>query len=135
MIVQRVLFLAAAILIILGLKQLSSPKTAKDGNTVAGLGLGLAVLATFVSGVPHNLVWILAALVIGSAFGAWGARAVKMTDMPQMVALLNGLGGGAAALVSGAEFLAGARGVPVLVGTLIGAISFSGSLVAFGKLQ
>ena len=135
MIVQRVLYLAAAVLVILGLKQLSSPKTAKDGNTVAGVGLGLAVLATFVSGVPHNLVWILGALALGSAFGAWGARAVKMTDMPQMVALLNGLGGGAAALVSGAEFLAGARGVPVLLGTLIGAISFSGSLVAFGKLQ
>ena len=135
MIVQRVLYLAAAVLVILGLKQLSSPKTAKDGNTVAGVGLGLAVLATFVSGVPHNLVWILAALMLGSALGAWGARAVKMTDMPQMVALLNGLGGGAAALVSGAEFLAGARGVPVLLGTLIGAISFAGSLVAFGKLQ
>ena len=135
MIVQRVLFLAAAVLIILGLKQLSSPKTAKDGNTVAGLGLGLAVLATFVHGVPHNLAWILAALAAGSVLGAWGARAVKMTDMPQMVALLNGLGGGAAALVSAAEFLAGARDAWVLVGTLIGAISFSGSLVAFGKLQ
>ncbi|MEP7027769.1 MAG: NAD(P)(+) transhydrogenase (Re/Si-specific) subunit beta [Candidatus Eisenbacteria bacterium] len=137
MILQRVLYLAAAILVILGLKSLSSPATAKHGNTLAGVGLGLAVLATFVTGVPHNLAWILVALALGSALGAWGARAVRMTDMPQMVALLNGLGGGAAALVSSAEFLgAGNRGgVSVLVGTLIGAVSFSGSLVAFGKLQ
>ena len=135
MIIQRVLYLAAAVLVILGLKQLSSPKTAKDGNTVAGIGLGLAVLATFVTGVPSNLGWILAALALGSALGAWGARAVQMTDMPQMVALLNGLGGGAAALVSGAEFLQGADPWSVLVGTLIGSVSFSGSLVAFGKLQ
>ncbi len=137
MILQRVLYLAAAILVILGLKSLSSPATAKHGNTLAGVGLGLAVLATFVTGVPHNLVWILAALAIGSAFGAWGARTVQMTDMPQMVALLNGLGGGAAALVSAAEFLGASHdgGVSVLVGTLIGAVSFSGSLVAFGKLQ
>jgi NAD(P) transhydrogenase subunit beta len=85
--------------------------------------------------VPHHLGWILAALALGSALGAWGARTVHMTDMPQMVALLNGLGGGAAALVSAVEFLAGTSGVSVLLGTLIGAISFSGSLVAFGKLQ
>ena len=137
MILQRVLYLAAAILVILGLKSLSSPKTAKNGNTIAGVGLGLAVLATFLTGVPHNLGWILLALLVGSAFGAWGARAVQMTDMPQMVALLNGLGGGAAALVSASEFLGVSHegGVSVLAGTLIGAVSFSGSLIAFGKLQ
>ncbi len=142
---QRVLYLVAAVLVILGLKQLSSPASARRGNQLAGAGLALAVLATFVAGVPHNLGWILLALGIGSVFGAWGARVVKMTDMPQMVALLNGLGGGAAALVSAAEFLAqvGAPGQPdrlfqtgsVLAGTVIGAVSFSGSLVAFGKLQ
>jgi len=137
MMIQRVLYLAAAILVILGLKSLSSPRTAKHGNTLAGIGLGLAVLATFVTGVPHHLGWILLALLIGSGFGAWGARAVQMTDMPQMVALLNGLGGGAAALVSASEYL-GAPGestISVLLGTLIGAVSFSGSLIAFGKLQ
>jgi H+-translocating NAD(P) transhydrogenase subunit beta len=137
MTIQRVMYLAAAILIILGLKSLSSPKTAKHGNTLAGIGLALAVLATFVTGVPQNLGWILLALAIGSGFGAWGARAVQMTDMPQMVALLNGLGGGAAALVSASEYL-GAPGestFSVLIGTLIGAVSFSGSLIAFGKLQ
>ena len=137
MILQRVLYLAAALLVILGLKHLSSPATAKGGNALAGWGLGLAVLATFAAGVPHHLGWILLALVLGSGLGAWGARAVQMTDMPQMVALLNGLGGGAAALVSAGEFLAapGRGALPVLAGTLIGAVSFSGSLIAFGKLQ
>ncbi len=142
---QRVLYLVAAVLVILGLKRLSTPASARQGNTLAGWGLSLAVLATFVAGVPHNPGWILLALAIGSALGAWGARVVRMTDMPQMVALLNGLGGGAAALVSAVEFLGqgGAPGRPdllfqttsVLAGTVIGSVSFSGSLVAFGKLQ
>jgi NAD(P) transhydrogenase subunit beta len=94
--------------------------------------------------VPHNLGWIVFGLAIGAGLGAWGARAVAMTDMPQMVALLNGLGGGAAALVSIAEFV-GAQGAPgslsgfelgsVIAGTWIGSLSFAGSLVAYGKLQ
>jgi len=144
---EHVLDLVAAILIILGLKSLSSPTTAKHGNLLAGLGLGLAVLTTFVGGVPLNLGWIMAGLAIGAGLGAWGARTVLMTDMPQMGALLNGLGGGAAALVSAAEFAGrGADGlappaglsagsVSIALGTLIGSISFSGSIVAFGKLQ
>jgi NAD(P) transhydrogenase subunit beta len=146
--VQRFLYLGAAVLVILGLKRLSSPAGARQGNALAGWGLGLAVGATFVTGVPHHLVWIAVALLVGSALGAWAGRAVQMTDMPQMVALLNGLGGGAAALVSGGEFLGRMTGVPasaadggllaavsILAGTLIGAVSFSGSLIAFGKLQ
>jgi NAD(P) transhydrogenase subunit beta len=143
---EHVLDLAAAVLIILGLKGLSSPTTAKRGNLLAGLGLGLAVLTTFVGGIPQNLGWIVTGLALGSGLGAWGARAVLMTDMPQMVALLNGLGGGAAALVSAAEFAGrsadglatrdlSASSISIVVGTLIGAISFAGSLVAFGKLQ
>jgi len=144
---EHALDLVAALLVILGLKQLSSPATARYGNRLAGLGLGLAVLTTFVGGVPHNLAWILVGLALGSGLGAWGARAVQMTDMPQMVALLNGLGGGAAALVSGAEFVSrSASGlaegphvslvsVSIAAGTLIGAVSFAGSLIAFGKLQ
>jgi H+-translocating NAD(P) transhydrogenase subunit beta len=139
---QRILYLAAAILVILGLKRLSSPATARTGNTMAAWGLGLAVAATFVGGIPHHLPLILVGLLLGSLLGFWGARAVQMTDMPQMVALLNGLGGGAAAAVAAAEFLA-QYGVPgpafhaisILAGTVIGAVSFSGSLVAFAKLQ
>jgi NAD(P) transhydrogenase subunit beta len=144
LVLERVLALGAALLVIFGLKRLSSPKTARSGNAIAGWGLALAVLATFVPGVPHNLGWIAFGLAIGAGLGAWGARAVAMTDMPQMVALLNGLGGGAAALVSVAEFV-GAQDAPgalhgfelgsVLAGTWIGGLSFAGSLVAYGKLQ
>jgi NAD(P) transhydrogenase subunit beta len=142
LLLQRVLYLAAAVLVLVGLKRLSSPATARAGNALAAWGLGLAVAATFVAGVPHHLGLILLGLGLGSVLGWWGARAVQMTDMPQMVALLNGLGGGAAAAVAAAEFLA-LRGVPastfhmtsLLAGTLIGGVSFSGSLVAFAKLQ
>jgi NAD(P) transhydrogenase subunit beta len=144
LVLERMLALVAALLVIFGLKRLSSPKTARSGNVIAGWGLGLAVLATFVPGAPHNLGWIAFGLAIGTGLGVWGARAVAMTDMPQMVALLNGLGGGAAALVSTAEFV-GAQAAPgslagfelgsVLAGTWIGGLSFAGSLVAYGKLQ
>jgi NAD(P) transhydrogenase subunit beta len=137
-------YLAAAICFIVGLKRLSSPATARSGNQIAGVGMAVAVLATLLlPGIRHQgLIW--AALVLGAIVGAIGARRVQITDMPQMVALLNGLGGGAAAVVSAAEFLHAAssgerlRGLTALTtmfGTLIGSISFSGSLIAFGKLQ
>jgi proton-translocating NAD(P)+ transhydrogenase subunit beta len=140
----QVAYLVAAICFILGLKRLSSPATARSGNQIAAVGMAVAVLATLLlPGIRHQgLIW--AALVVGSIVGAIGARRVQITDMPQMVALLNGLGGGAAAVVSAAEFLHAAasgerlRGLPAattMFGTLIGSISFSGSLVAFGKLQ
>jgi NAD(P) transhydrogenase subunit beta len=142
LVAQRVLYLAAAVMIIVGLKRLSSPATARAGNALAGWGLALAVGATFVAGVPHHLGLILAGLALGSGLGFWGGRTVAMTDMPQMVALLNGLGGGAAAAVAAAEFLAlggvpgpAFHGISILAGTIIGAVSFAGSLVAFAKLQ
>ena len=142
LLLQRVLYLLAAVLVIVGLKRLSSPATARAGNALAGWGLGLAVAATFVAGVPHHLALILTGLGLGSLLGFVGGRVVRMTDMPQMVALLNGLGGGAAAAVAAAEYLA-LLGVPgpvfhvlsILAGTVIGSVSFSGSLVAFAKLQ
>jgi len=142
--VQRLLFLVAVVLIVLGLKRLSSPATARSGNALAGWGLALSVAATFVTGVPQNLPLVVIGLVLGAGLGWWGARVVQMTDMPQMVALLNGLGGGAAAAVSAAEYLVwtGAPGVhggfhagSILAGTVIGAVSFSGSLLAFAKLS
>ncbi len=143
-VLQRSLFLVAIVTIIVGLKRLSSPATARSGNALAAWGLGVAVLATFVTGVPQNLGLILLGLALGAGVGWWGARVVRMTDMPQMVAVLNGLGGGAAAAVSIAEFIAwrtgtGAGGAihigSILAGTVIGAVSFSGSLLAFAKLQ
>ena len=137
-------YLTAAICFILGLKRLSSPATARSGNQVAAVGMVVAVLATLLLPGIRNQGLIWGALVVGSIVGAIGARRVAITDMPQMVALLNGLGGGAAALVSAAEFLHAVamgerlRGLPAwttMFGTLIGSISFSGSLIAFGKLQ
>jgi NAD(P) transhydrogenase subunit beta len=137
-------YLAAAILFILGIKMLSHPRTARRGNMVAAAGMAVAVLATFLMPGLHNFGIIIAALAAGTILGIVGARVVQMTDMPQMVALLNGLGGGAAALVSGAEFVAsvqrgepltGAASIAMIFGTIVGSIAFSGSIVAFAKLQ
>ncbi|HEY2824271.1 MAG TPA: NAD(P)(+) transhydrogenase (Re/Si-specific) subunit beta, partial [Gemmatimonadales bacterium] len=100
-----VAYLVASVCFIVGLKRLSSPSTARSGNFVAALGMAVAVLATLVLPGMKNLPLILGALIAGVILGGVAARRVKMTDMPQMVALLNGLGGGAAALVSAAEFI------------------------------
>jgi NAD(P) transhydrogenase subunit beta len=139
-------YLLAAILFIVGIKQLSSPKTARNGNLVAAVGMGIALIATLLdpSIDPRRLLLIFAAMALGSAVGAVSARRVAMTDMPQMVALFNGSGGGAAAAVSTLELyhlfrtepaIPAVQGVSIVLGALIGAISFSGSLIAWGKLQ
>jgi NAD(P) transhydrogenase subunit beta len=137
-------YLAAAILFILGIKMLSHPRTARRGNTVAAVGMVVAILATFLTPGMHNFALIIAALAAGTIIGVVAARVIRMTDIPQMVALLNGLGGGAAALVSGAEFvnsvergepLTGAASIAMIFGTIVGSIAFSGSVVAFAKLQ
>jgi NAD(P) transhydrogenase subunit beta len=142
-------YLLSAILFIVGLKFLSSPARARHGNLVAALGMGLATVTTlaivFMPGSGfHNQGLILIAIAIGAVLGTWGARWVQMTDMPQMVALLNGFGGGSAALISTAEFLHGVMtgvhpgvtaSASTMFGCVIGSLSFSGSLVAFGKLQ
>src|SRR5438445_640316 len=140
-----VAYLIAAITFILGLKGLSSPTTAVQGNRIAAAGMLIAVIATFFSqDVNGGLPVILAGILVGGAAGFYGARVVKMTAMPQMVALFNGAGGGAAALVAILEFareLATGRppdlgvSVTTLLALIIGAVSFSGSAVAFGKLQ
>jgi NAD(P) transhydrogenase subunit beta len=139
------LYLLAAVLFIVGLKFLSSPARARHGNTLAAVGMLVATLTLLAStmldpeaGPPHNLGLIVAAIAIGAVAGAVGARRVAMTDMPQMVALLNGCGGGSAALISTAEFLhmsTTRAGADTMFGTIIGSISFSGSVVAFAKLQ
>jgi NAD(P) transhydrogenase subunit beta len=137
-------YLLAAITFIFGLKGLSGPTTAQMGNRVAAAGMLAAVVATFLERqVAEAWVLVLPAMAIGTVIGVYGARQVPMTAMPQMVAIFNGAGGGAAALVSVLEYLhaSGAGGAPVgevvaiLLGLMIGAISFSGSIVAFGKLQ
>jgi proton-translocating NAD(P)+ transhydrogenase subunit beta len=137
-------YLAAAICFIVGLKRLSSPATARSGNGIAAVGMALAILATLLIPGLHNHALILLALVLSAALAAYGARIVKMTDVPQVVALLNGLGGGAAGLVSVAEFLhatheglamSRTEAFTTVLGTLIGSVSFSGSMIAVGKLQ
>ncbi len=140
----KLAYLLAAVLFILGLKRLSSPATARSGNALASVGMLIAIVATLL--FAQILTWRMIALgmVVGSLIGAVFARTVTMTAMPQMVALLNGFGGGASALVVGAEFtrvLTTGEAVPPNVGitiqlsVLIGGLTFSGSLVAFGKLQ
>jgi NAD(P) transhydrogenase subunit beta len=136
-------YLLAAVLFILGLKQLSSPKTARNGNFTAAAGMVIALGAT----VPQlhftaaGAVIILIGVVIGAAIGTIGARQVKMTQIPQMVALFNGAGGGAAALVAVAELIkfgahpALTEALPSVFSIVIGSVSFAGSLVAFAKLQ
>jgi len=137
-------YLIAAVLFILGIRGLSSPKTARSGNLTAAVGMLIAVIATLVDRQILSYTWILAGVVVGGAIGTVAARTVTMTAMPQMVALFNGSGGGAAALVSSLEYrhqvaelgtLPMDAGISILLGALIGAISFSGSVVAFGKLQ
>ena len=146
------IYLIAAVTFILGLKGLSGPKTAVNGNRIAAAGMLIAVAATFFDaefqafGTTGLLVTVAGILVGGSA-GFYGARVVKMTAMPQMVALFNGAGGGAAALVSilevartagpadGALGIAAGAALSSMLGLMIGAVSFSGSAIAFGKLQ
>ena len=136
---EAIYFLVAALFII-GLKQMSSPVTARRGVLWAGAGMLTAGVATLVGLPTNNLVLMLVAIGLGSGAAWYTGRRVAMTAMPQMVALYNGMGGGAAACISALELLRpeahGPAGITLAVlGGLIGAISFSGSLVAFAKLQ
>ncbi|HSJ30166.1 MAG TPA: NAD(P)(+) transhydrogenase (Re/Si-specific) subunit beta [Longimicrobiales bacterium] len=137
-------YLVAAILFIVGLKRLSSPATARSGNILGATGMLVAVAATLLHWDIVSWLWIAVGILIGGVVGVVMARGVKMTGMPQMVALLNGFGGGASALVAGDEYLRFAAGsidapanvqATIMLSVLIGALTFSGSLVAFGKLQ
>jgi NAD(P) transhydrogenase subunit beta len=137
-------YLVAAVLLIVGIRRLSSPPTARSGNVIAAIGMTIAIVFTFLDPDIDSYWLIVVGMVIGAAIGVASARLVKMTAMPQMVALFNGVGGGAAALVAASEFhrqaplpghLAGDGIGAMLFSALIGSISFAGSLVAFGKLQ
>jgi NAD(P) transhydrogenase subunit beta len=136
-------YLITGILFIVGLRYLSSPKTARLGNRISALGMLIAVVATLTQGIVNWIV-IGAALVVGAVVGILSAQRVKMTAMPQMVAIFNGAGGGAAALVAAGELLKvyHAGQIPgydisftSVLSAVIGAISFAGSIIAFLKLQ
>ncbi|MEN3299356.1 NAD(P)(+) transhydrogenase (Re/Si-specific) subunit beta, partial [Pseudonocardia sp.] len=137
-----ILYIIAFALFIYGLMGLTGPKTAVRGNKIAAVGMVIAVVATLLR-VEHNWVLIVVGLVIGAALGVPSARQVKMTAMPQMVALFNGVGGGAVALIAWSEFRTSGGFAHVatyvivasMFAAIVGSISFWGSLIAFGKLQ
>ena len=145
--ITQIAYLLSAVLFILGLKRLSHPDTARRGNQLAAFGMLLAIVATLYGEHIVTWQWIISGIIIGSILGGLMARLVKMTAMPQMVGLFNGFGGLASGLVAAAEYfrytqnVAGTHLIPldqsisIMAGTLIGAITFSGSMVAFGKLQ
>jgi NAD(P) transhydrogenase subunit beta len=135
---SALLYLVAAICFVLALRGLSSPKSARRGNLIGAAGALIAVVTVFLSSRLENLPWIVAAIAVGTAV-AWPiARRVQMTQMPQLVAMLNGVGGGAAALVALLELDHatdwGTR-LAIVLTLLIGALSFAGSIITFSKLQ
>src|SRR6195256_5157993 len=133
-------YLVTAALFILGLKRMSSPVTARSGIVWAGAGMLVATVVSFLYPGMTNYDLILAAIVVGGGLAWWSGKRVAMTDMPQMIALYNGMGGGAAAAIAAVELYGGNEHNVVhltmaTIGGFIGAVSFSGSLIAFAKLQ
>jgi len=142
--IERLLYLVAAVLFIIGLKDLQSPATARQGNRTSGIGMLIAIVVTLLELELISPLVMFAGLIVGSAVGLWMARSVKMTNMPQMIALLNGFGGAASLLVGGAEFLKSElegtqipvdTGITIQLTLLIGAVTFTGSAIAWAKLQ
>jgi H+-translocating NAD(P) transhydrogenase subunit beta len=150
--VLEITYVIASVLFIVGLKMLSHPLTARRGNTLAAFGMGFAIIATIIfhqkGGEPiRNIPLILSAIAIGTVIGWLIAKRVKMTAMPQLVSFFNGMGGAAAALISMMEFphispeliarngMANGQVLAILLGLLIGTVSWAGSMIAFGKLD
>jgi NAD(P) transhydrogenase subunit beta len=136
----QLVYFAAAFMFILGLRRMAAPGTAKSGIVWAGIAMLLAVVVTLFTPGLENLGLMIVALVLGTVLAWVSARRVKMTDMPQMVAIYNGMGGGAAAAIAAIELLKGEFDSPGLkalavLGALIGSVSFTGSIIAFAKLQ
>ena len=138
--VIQISYFIAAVLFILGLKRMSSPVTARGGIVWAGAGMLVATLITFFWPGMHNFALMTTAIFIGGIAAWWSGKRVAMTDMPQMIALYNGMGGGAAGAIAAVELLRGEFHSTTfltlaILGALIGSISFTGSLIAFAKLQ
>jgi NAD(P) transhydrogenase subunit beta len=150
--ILEITYILASVLFILGLKMLSHPLTARRGNILAAIGMIMAIAATLLfhekEGKPiGNIGWILGAMVIGTIIGWIIAKRVKMTAMPQLVSFFNGMGGAAAALISMMEFphvsqeliartgMANGHVLAILLGLVIGSVSWAGSMIAFGKLD
>ena len=150
--VLEISYVIASVLFVIGLKMLSHPLSARRGNSLAAIGMGMAIIATILfhqkDGKPiGNIGFILAAIGIGTVIGWVIAKKVKMTAMPQLVSFFNGMGGAAAALISIMEFphvrpdliaehgMANGQVLAILIGLMIGTVSWSGSMIAFGKLD
>ncbi len=140
--ITNIAYLIAAVLFILGLKNLGSPKTARRGNLLAMLGMLLAIVVTLLDKSILDYTYIIAGMVIGAAIGAVAAKKVEMTQMPQMVALFNGFGGIASAFVAYSEYIhhgghvfAMDTSITLVLSLLIGMVTFTGSMIAFAKLQ
>ncbi len=136
----NIAYVLAAVLFILGIKRLSSPKTARSGNTIASVGMLIAIVATLVSYDLLDFQTIAIGMIIGAIIGALFAIKVEMTQMPQMVAIFNGFGGGASALVAAAEYFNPANpstfnSSTIAISVFVGTLTFTGSFIAFGKLQ
>ena len=142
--IAHLALLASAFLFVSGIKQLSSPATARSGNARAALAMLVAVVVTVLQNQILSWPTVAVSVLLGTLAGTLLARTIKMTAMPQLVAVFNGFGGGASAAVAGAEYLrvagagdemTAASGATIILGTLIGAVTLSGSFVAYGKLQ
>jgi NAD(P) transhydrogenase subunit beta len=150
--ILEITYIVASVLFVLGLKMLSHPLTARKGNIYAAIGMIAAIVATILwhekDGEPiKNIPWIIGAIVLGTAIGWIIAKRVKMTAMPQLVSFFNGMGGAAAALISMMEFphvspeliaekgMANGHVLAILIGLMIGTVSWAGSMIAYGKLD
>ncbi len=136
----KIVYLVSAVMFIFGLKYMTHPRTAVRGNRLGAVAMSLAFVVTLMDDRIHGYMLIFLGWAIGTAVGAVMAKKIAMTDMPQLVALFNGLGGAASVLVAGGELFDGGRGTTdVMVATaltgIIGAVTLTGSVVAFGKLQ
>ena len=135
-VIVNVAYIAASILFIVGLKMLGSPDTARRGNLFSSMGMLLAVLVTLVDQSIIDFTWIVVGLISGGIIGYLAATKVQMTSMPEMVAIFNGFGGIASLLVGSAEFIRGSDYLfPIYLTVLIGGVTFTGSLIAYGKLS
>ncbi len=138
----EILYLLCAVAFIVGLRRLNGPRTARSGNLLAAIGMLGAVVITLIREDILNWGLVLAGLAVGTAVGAWAAVRVQMTAMPQMVAAFNGFGGIASAFVAAETVVTGGLhglrpeiSITILISTVIGAVTFTGSFIAFGKLQ
>jgi H+-translocating NAD(P) transhydrogenase subunit beta len=141
--IMAIVYLIGSITFILGLKMLSHPESARKGNLIAAVGMAIAIFGTiFLDSTIGNYIWIFGGIIVGTVIGTLAAKKVKMTAMPQMVSLFNGMGGACAAIISIVEYQKHdfSHGSPwsvaiIMAGLLIGTVSFSGSMIAFGKLN